>query len=140
MKVDGPRPIDGSRALRGRAGSAAVGGFAPETTSETRAATAASGAASLSSVDALIALQELPDATKGRAKAVRRGRDILDVLEDIRDGMLTGSVSRATLQRLLTLVNAEREDFVDPELAVVMDEIELRAKVELAKLNFAGAN
>ena len=140
MKVDGPRPIDGSRATRGRAGSAAVGGFAPENLSEPRAAAAASGVASLSTVDALIALQEMPDATKGRAKAVRRGRGMLDMLEDVRDGLLIGSVSRATLQRLLTLVNAEREDFVDPDLAAVMDEIELRAKVELAKLNFAGAN
>jgi len=140
MKVDGPRSIEGNRATRGRAAGSAVGGFAPEFLSEPRASAAASGVAALSSVDALIALQEVPDATKGRAKAVRRGRDILDMLEDVRDGLLTGSVSRSSLQRLLALVNVEREEFADPVLAAVMDEIELRAKVELAKLNFAGAN
>jgi hypothetical protein len=50
-----------------------------------------------------------------------------------------GGVSRATLTRLLSLVNVEREDFVDPGLAAVLDEIELRARVELAKLNFEAA-
>jgi hypothetical protein len=141
MKVDGPRPLDTIRTTRGRAPIAAAGsGFALDTASETRAAAAASGTASLSSVDALIALQEVPNPTAGRAKAVRRGRDMLDVLEDLRDGMLTGSVPRSTLQRLLSLVNVEREEFVDPVLGGVLDEIELRARVELAKLNFAGAN
>lgn len=140
MKVDAPRPIESLRTMRVRAPGGAVGGFAPESPSEPRAAAAASGAASIASVDALIALQEVPDALTGRAKASRRGRDMLDVLEDVRDGLLTGSVSRATLQRLLMLVNVKREDFVDPELQVVLDEIELRARVELAKLNFAGAN
>ncbi|MCE9521829.1 MAG: flagellar assembly protein FliX [Alphaproteobacteria bacterium] len=140
MKVDGPRSIDGSRAVRGRAAGAATGGFALESMSETRASSAASGVASLSSVNALIALQELPDARSGRAKAVRRGRDMLDVLDELRDGLLTGSISRSSVQRLVTLTNAEREDFMDPGLAAVMDEIELRAKVELAKLDFAGAN
>ena len=91
-------------------------------------------------MSALIALQEVPDARTGRAKAVRRGRDMLDVLDELRDGLLTGSISRSSVQRLLVLTNAEREDFMDPGLAAVMDEIELRAKVELAKLNFASAN
>jgi hypothetical protein len=62
------------------------------------------------------------------------------MLEDVRDGLLTGGVSRATLQRLLALVNVKREDFVDPALAEVLNEIDLRARVELAKLNFADAN
>ena len=141
MKVDGPRPLDTVRTTRSRAPVAVGGGgFALDAANETRAASAASGAASLSSVDALIALQEVPNPTAGRAKAVRRGRDMLDVLEDLRDGMLTGSVPRGTLQRLLNLVNVEREEFVDPVLGGVLDEIELRARVELAKLNFAGAN
>ncbi|MEQ1866633.1 MAG: flagellar assembly protein FliX [Micropepsaceae bacterium] len=140
MKIDAPRPIDSNRATRGRAAVGGVGGFSLESSAEPKATAAASGAASLSSVDALIALQQIPDAVTGRAKAARRGRDMLDVLEDVRDGLLTGSVSRATLQRLLALVNVKREEFVDPALAEVLNEIDLRARVELAKLNFADAN
>lgn len=140
MKVDALRPIDSMRAVRGRAATAGVGGFSLDGSAEPRAAAAASGVAALSSVDALIALQEVPDATTGRARAARRGRDMLDMLEDLRDGLLTGSVSRAILQRLLTLVNVKREAFIDPALADVLNEIDLRARVELAKLNFADAN
>jgi hypothetical protein len=75
----------------------------------------------------------------GRARAARRGRDMLDLLDDVRDGLLEGRVSRATLARLLALVETKREDFVDPALKGVLDEIELRVRVELAKLNFAPA-
>lgn len=140
MKVDAPRPIESNRAVRGRTAAAGVGGFSLDGLAEPRAASAASGVASLSSVGALIALQEVPDAVTGRAKAARRGRDMLDMLDDLRDGLLTGGVSRATLQRLLALVNVKREEFIDPALAEVLDEIDLRARVELAKLNFADAN
>jgi hypothetical protein len=58
----------------------------------------------------------------------------------VRDGLLAGGVSRAVLNRLVALVEVKREDFVDPGLAAVLDEIDLRARVELAKLNFAPAN
>lgn len=64
---------------------------------------------------------------------------MLDLLDEVRVGMILGQVSRGTLQSLLTLVNAQREDFIDPSLSQVLDEIDLRARVELAKLNFAGA-
>ena len=108
MKVDALRPIDSTRAVRGRAATAGVGGFSLDGAAEPRAAAAASGVAALSSVDALIALQAVPDVTTGRARAARRGRDMLDTLEDVRDGLLVGSVSRATLHRLLALASAAR--------------------------------
>jgi hypothetical protein len=93
----------------------------------------------IAAVDTLIALQAVPDSLAGRAKAARRGRDMLDLLDDVRDGMLSGAVSRATLTRLVALVEVKREEFVDPGLSAVLDEIELRARVELAKLNFQPA-
>lgn len=139
MKVDGPRQIETVRSTRVRAGSGFGGAFAPEMPAEARATQATSGAASIASVDALIALQEVPDAISGRAKAARRGRDMLDLLDDVREGLLLGSVQRSTLQRLLQLVNIHREDFVDPGLQATLDDIELRARVELAKLNFVDA-
>jgi hypothetical protein len=138
MKVEGPRPIETVRGPRARPGTSAAGhAFVPEEMPETRAAPSLSSSAPIATVDALIALQEMPDATAGRAKAAKRGRDMLDLLDDLRHGILTGGVSRATLQRLVALVNVEREDFVDSGLAEVLDDIELRARVELAKLNFA---
>ena len=42
-----------------------------------------------------------------------------------------------TLNRLATAVSRRQENFADPKLQGVLDEIELRAKVELAKLEQA---
>ena len=98
-----------------------------------------SGPAPLSGVDALIALQEMAESMSERSKAARRGRDLLDLLDEVRTGLLDGQVARGTLQRLLALVSVKREDFIDPNLSEVLDEIDLRARVELAKLNFAHA-
>lgn len=140
MKVEGPRPIETVRTTRARATSGAAGTFAPQTHEDARAAVPVAAGSPLTAVDSLIALQEVPDSIAGRARAARRGRDVLDLLDDVRDGMLAGGVSRATLNRLVALVETQREDFVDPGLAAVLDEIDLRARVELAKLNFAAAN
>jgi hypothetical protein len=140
MKVDGPRPIETARTARVRSPQAAGAAFVPGDAGEMRAAAPVTRSVPIAAVDTLIALQEVPDSLAGRAKAAKRGRDMLDLLDDVRDGLLAGGVSRATLARLVTLVETKREDFVDPGLAAVLEEIELRARVELAKLNFATAN
>jgi len=139
MKIEGPRPTDNARFARTqRSGQGVV--FTPEMPSETRTVSQAATSSPLTALDSLIALQEVPDSITGRARAAKRGRDILDLLEDVRDGLLQGGISRTTLQRLLQLVNVKREDFVDPGLSALLDDIDLRARVELAKYQFADAN
>jgi hypothetical protein len=139
MKIEGPRPVDSTRFARAqRAGGAST--FTPEMPHEARATAQAAVSVPLTAIDTLIALQEVPDLLAGRSKAARRGRDMLDLLEDIRDGLLQGGISRATLHRLLQLVNVKREEFADPGLSALLDDIELRARVELAKFQFAEAN
>jgi hypothetical protein len=138
MKIEGPRQVDNARLARTqRAGQS--GHFAPEVPSEPPSVSGPATSSPLMAIDSLIALQEVPDSVTGRAKAAKRGRDILDLLEDIRDGMLLGGISRTTLTRLLQLVNVKREAFVDPGLSALLDDIELRARVELAKFQFADA-
>ena len=83
----------------------------------------------------LLAVQEVADATSERAHAKARGDAMLDRLEDIRIGLLTGFVARERLDDLLRLVNERRSSAGDDRLGEVLDEIELRAKVELAKLS-----
>jgi hypothetical protein len=139
IKVDGTRPLDNVRSARGKPASASGGTFAPVFAEETRSNAPVSASTPLSGVDALIALQEMADPLNGRSKAARRGRDMLDLLDEVRAGLLDGQVSRSTLNSLTALVSVQREDFVDPHLAEVLDEIDLRARVELAKLNFATA-
>lgn len=92
--------------------------------------------APMSAVEALLAAQSVGDATEeeGRRRAVQRCEDILDQLEIIRTGLLDGSIPEDKLVRLTELVRSHRDATADPRLAALLDEIELRAAVELAKL------
>ena len=52
----------------------------------------------------------------------------------MRGGLLAGGIPRATLNRLAVAVTRRHDSFADPKLQDVLDQIELRAHVELAKL------
>ena len=59
---------------------------------------------------------------------------MLDQLGIIRDGLLTGSLPADKLEELTKILNEEKAINNDPQLTKIIDEIELRAQVELAKL------
>ena len=59
--------------------------------------------------------------------------NILQHLDRIRLGLLGGGIPRQTLQRLTTELNATRSETADPRLRAILDEIDLRARVEIAK-------
>ena len=86
------------------------------------------------SIDALLALQEVGGPLERRRKAVRRAGVILDVLDEVKLALLDGGVPPAALERLMTAVRLERGGADDPRLQGLLDEIEMRAAVELAKL------
>lgn len=138
MKVDGNKPIDVNRVASGRGRAAGPSSFSPIMPQDVDTPATVAGTAALSGVDALLALQGVASPAGERAKAARRGRDMLDMLDEIRRGLLDGVISEGTLQRLAGLVSVKREDFVDPGLSQVLDDIDLRARVELAKLEYAG--
>lgn len=99
---------------------------------------AAQSIAAVSSVGALLGAQEVSEEEVRRRKYVRRGRLTIDALEQLRDGLLIGSLPLSTLTRLEQLVAEERAQTNDPVLQGILDEIELRAAVEMAKLEVAG--
>ena len=88
----------------------------------------------IASVESILTLQGMDDSTGGRSKGVQYGEHLLDMLDEVRDGLLSGGIPRGTLNRLATAVSRRQEGFADPKLQNVLDEIELRARVELAKL------
>ena len=49
----------------------------------------------ISTLDALIALQGVEDATERKKRAVAKGRNALDVLDELKIGMLDGSARSA---------------------------------------------
>ena len=79
-------------------------------------------------------MQEVPTATDERSRGIKRGHDLLDRLDDIRYGLLTGSIPRERLLALRDAVATRRLVASDPRLGAILDEIDLRASVELAKL------
>lgn len=87
------------------------------------------------SVDALLSIQEVDDPTDGEArkKARRWAVDLLDNLDQLRIGIISGRVAKQDLERITTLVQHHRVQSDDPKLNMILDEIELRARVELAK-------
>ncbi|MDK9696702.1 MAG: flagellar assembly protein FliX [Siculibacillus sp.] len=84
---------------------------------------------------ALMALQGVPvaeDEREKRRKAARRGLDLLDVLDGVRLDLLGGGVPSERLERLVQLLG-KRTPSGDERLDALVADVELRARVELAK-------
>lgn len=138
MKINNTGSVRSSAPRRKNgADGAGAGNFAAHISSPRNDTPAAvSGTTHIGSVAALIALQAGGDATQGGRQAeIDRAEDLLDRLDQIRVGLLTGGLSIATLKSIVARLEARRRDGIDPRLAGIIDEIELRAKVELAKLS-----
>ncbi len=90
-------------------------------------------------VAALIALQDVRSATERRRRSVGRAGRILDVLEGLKIALLDGEIGPADLEALRKAVREERAATEDPKLEGLLDEIETRAEVELAKLEMGRA-
>jgi hypothetical protein len=134
MKITGTGPVRSSPARRKEAaGGASSGAFSAELHHTARAQGTA-GAGPLEGLDALLSIQEVPDATESGSGAKRHAEDLLDRLDEVRNALLVGTLPRQKLDELARLVRARRERVLDPRLSGVLDEIELRCRVELAKL------
>ena len=88
----------------------------------------------ISSVDAVVALQEITGDNTDERGAKNRANLILDKLEDIRMGLLMGQISKSNLEELSKILIVARENSIDANLLEIIEDIELRAKIELAKL------
>jgi hypothetical protein len=105
----------------------------PDATSapETRSSAGPKAAANL---DALLALQGVEeDPVERRKRSVARGRGALDVLDDLKIGLLAGNFDSSTVNRLRDAAANLKSSSGDPGLDSVLSEIELRVEVELAK-------
>jgi hypothetical protein len=104
-------------------------------TSSTSQTQSNASTSSVTGVDAILVTQAIDgdEARKANQIEALRGNSILDSLEDIRIGILSGTITGQRLINLQKLMEQQRGDIDDPLLAEVMDEIEVRAAVELAK-------
>lgn len=137
MKIEGPGSLRNGPARRtGRTDGGQPGAFVRALQDgDGAAAPGVGGAVPAGGINPLLSLQELEDATSSpHGKARARAEKLLDRLEDIRMGLLAGSLPASKLEALARIVQTQRARVDDPQLAAILDEIDLRAQVELAKL------
>jgi hypothetical protein len=68
---------------------------------------------------------------------LQRSDNVLVQLDKIRLGMLTGTLTVGNLLDIADVVASHRERIGDPQLAGLLDEIDLRAQIEIAKMKMA---
>jgi hypothetical protein len=137
MKIDQPGQVRSTGATRpgGKTAGAKPGEF-QKFLDQTGGASGVSAGQALGSVDALLAAQSVDTVDdQGKRQAFQRGEDILDRLEEIRHALLGGTLSVQQVQNLAALVRSKRAMIADPRMREVLDEIELRAEVEIAKMS-----
>ena len=108
-----------------------VSGAAPRA-----AASAVSGAAGISSISTLMALQGV-GGPEARARALRKGRRLLDALDRLQLAMLGDGPTKRHLNLLNNALADQRDPSGDFGLDETLNWAEVRAAVEAAKLERA---
>lgn len=96
-----------------------------------------SGMVAVSAADMIFAAQTASvddEERELRKKQLSRGNSLLEKLEEIRDGLLCGYIAKDRLIEIARLVREKKMTAQDERLNQIIEEIELRVEVELAKL------
>lgn len=132
MRIDGTNRSQGvsksGPAMRGGSGPNFVpaGSGAPVRVNSTAPAMGMTG------LDAILALQAVGGPLEGRKRSVKRGQTLLDLLDDIKADLLVGRIGADRLDQMASTLAEMRERSL-PGLDGVLDDIDLRVRVELAK-------
>jgi hypothetical protein len=101
-------------------------------------AATAGTAGALPPLGGLLALQDVAEPTaERRRRALGRGRSILDRLDELRLELLAGAVPLDLLRRLQGELGRRVDVADEPRLQGLLDAIEVRCAVEVAKLETA---
>ncbi len=121
------------KAKKGTSGSK----FNPIENEEAGAATTVNHTAPLSDLDALLALQsvEAVDPREQRKKVVFHADQMLGELEKLKIAILSGQHTKDHLLKLKNLIDHRPEYAEDSGLLDLLNQINLRVEVELAKFN-----
>ena len=90
------------------------GTFSLDQADESRPSGSTSSMRTIGGIDALMALQGVEDPTERRRRAVKRGRIALDALDELKLGLLAGTLDTAALARLKTAATDLASDSGDP--------------------------
>ncbi len=137
-RIDGPRPLSPTTPVRKTAKTSRTNSSAfSEHLHESDEVSGAAGTGAIGSITGVLDIQEVDDALDRAAKGKLRAEDLLNKLDDLRLDLLTGQISKEKLQNLAQTINNKRSEIDDLRLRQILDEIDLRAQVELAKFTRA---
>lgn len=141
MRVDPRFAAAAAGSVAGPRRASAPGAFAAaeaETQRASAAGTAQTGM--LAGLDAILTLQG-QDGTdtpqERRRRSVQRGHDLLDGLDRLKAALIGGRVATSDLRAIAGRLAERTPETGDPRLDGLLAEIEVRAAVELAKLDTA---
>ncbi len=141
MKVEGPSKTSGTSGSKKTGKAGGDGSFEDFIASAPKGPSAAAPTQHIARVDALLSVQEAESPSEKAAKRRMRQRaeDILTELDDLRMGLLTGTMTLGQVIDIADVVASHRERVMDPKLTAILDEIDLRAQIEIAKATKAMA-
>jgi hypothetical protein len=140
MKIEGPSKTQGaskkSKSSKSGKTDGTFGAMVADAASETSQNAATQ---SIAKVDSLLAVQGLESATErgARRRMHVRADKILRQLDHLRLALLTGNLTLGQLVDVADVVASHREDITDAKMTAVLDEIDLRAQIEIAKMKKA---
>jgi hypothetical protein len=136
MKIEGPGKTNApTKTEKTRKSGGVSGASFSEFLTESEAVDATTSSTPVSNVSLYVALQAAEAATdhENRRQALEWGGDLLAELEDLRLGLLMGDYTKNQLENLARRLRDKRVTVREPALVALLDEVELRAAVELAK-------
>ncbi|GBE44685.1 flagellar assembly protein FliX [bacterium BMS3Bbin10] len=135
MRVTQARRSNASQETRrARGAGASAGRFQLPDSRPVRSRAEAAMPAAVAGLGSIVALQAVEEPSERRRRAVETGDKILDLLEKLKIGLLSGGVSASDLDTLKRTIGRQLDLESDPELNDVLKQIDLRARVELAKV------
>jgi hypothetical protein len=138
MKVNGFGNVENTSSVSKRRGTSSTTSFADLlSTGDVQEVSLLPPASDMAALNNLLALQEISEEDVRRKKMVQRGNGLLDSLEKLRGQLLVGSLAPAVIVDISRQMQVHKQMIDDPHMNEIIEDIELRAAVELAKLHKA---
>lgn len=140
MKVEGPSSSRNTDQTKKKDKvSSGDGSFGRMVTGDSAPTQGGAAAQSISRIDVMLAAQAAEDPAERAARTRMKARagHLLDELDRIKAGLLSGRLTVGHVIDIADVVASHREKILDPRLSAILDEIDLRAQIELAKMRLA---
>lgn len=140
MKIEGPdKARDAASVKKKDKAGKSDGTFGSMVAGGAQQSSGAAAPSSIAMVDVLLAVQGADDPAQraARKRMVSRADNVLELLDNIRMSLLTGTLTVGQVIDIADVIASHREKVTDPKLTAVLDEIDLRAQIEIAKMRMA---